>query len=56
MADELRKAVKYVKTTRCPHCIRKCKPGSKYRLVESWSGGRCYGFRSKHWDERMWKS
>ena len=52
----MEKASEYVKATRCPHCVNKCKPGTKRKLVVSLGGGRCYGFRSKHWDERMWKA
>lgn len=51
---EMERAAEFVKASRCPHCVNKCEPGTKRKLVLSAFGGRCYGFRTKHWDERTW--
>ena len=38
---------------RCKHCEKRhC--GFKFRVRKAHDGWRCYGYRSKHWDERTW--
>ena len=51
----------WLRENRCPHCVnrdkRKCAgrwAGEPYTVKRSHEGWRCCGYRSRHWDERMW--
>lgn len=45
----------WLEANRCPHCVNEGNCMGNYKVFELHGGWRCYGYRSKHWDERMWE-
>lgn len=53
-AEEHPRRVKWVRENRCPHCRKRNQAACPYKVRELHGGKwRCYGYESRHWDERF---
>ena len=44
----------WLKRERCPHCVHRDQVACLYTVKLTMDGWKCCGYRSRHWDERMW--
>ena len=53
---DIDKAIEWLKTERCPHCVSEKRCSFNRKITEKLGGGyRCWGYRSKYFDEPMWR-